>query len=256
MINFDLPWNPSRLEQRIGRIDRIGQEKDVLIFNFHLKNTVEDRVRQILETKLDIIKKQFGEDKLTDVLNLLQDEFSFDKIYIDAIAKLKEQDEELNKIADEIYEKAQEILKNDEFILPFTKFDTDAKELLNYKLNKIVQNFVFNMLKLKNIEILSYSEHKELYRFKNPYNNEELPHIFRYVTFKPDVTLDDPRMEMVNVEHPLFKLMKSDVEKMSGKGLTTALNVKINKFQGINGLWFIFKLYITNNINKEKVKFR
>jgi len=62
IINFDLPWNPARLEQRIGRIDRIGQEHDALIFNFHLTDTVEDRVRQILENKLVKIKDLFGED--------------------------------------------------------------------------------------------------------------------------------------------------------------------------------------------------
>ena len=79
MINFDLPWNPARLEQRIGRIDRIGQKHNSLIFNFHLTDTVEDRVRKILKEKLERIKKQFGDDKYADVITFLQDEFSFDR---------------------------------------------------------------------------------------------------------------------------------------------------------------------------------
>ena len=48
MINYDLPWNPMKIEQRIGRIDRIGQTKDVRIFNFILEGTVEERVHSIL----------------------------------------------------------------------------------------------------------------------------------------------------------------------------------------------------------------
>ena len=57
MINYDLPWNPMRIEQRIGRIDRIGQEKDVLIFNFMLEGTIEERVREVLEGKLIVSLK-------------------------------------------------------------------------------------------------------------------------------------------------------------------------------------------------------
>jgi len=89
MINYDLPWNPMRLEQRIGRIDRIGQEHDVKIVNFQIKGTVEQRVRDVIESKLAVIKAEFndGEDKLSDILSTLDEEFSFDKIYIDAVIK-------------------------------------------------------------------------------------------------------------------------------------------------------------------------
>ena len=45
IINYDLPWNPMRVEQRIGRVDRLGQESDrILVFNFTLTDTIEDRV--------------------------------------------------------------------------------------------------------------------------------------------------------------------------------------------------------------------
>ena len=48
IINFDLPWNPMRLEQRIGRIHRLGQEKDVKIYNFAIKGTVEEHVMKLI----------------------------------------------------------------------------------------------------------------------------------------------------------------------------------------------------------------
>ncbi len=66
IINFDLPWNPMRLEQRIGRIHRLGQEKDVKIFNFATKDTVEEHVMKLLYEKINLFEKVIGE--LDDIL--------------------------------------------------------------------------------------------------------------------------------------------------------------------------------------------
>lgn len=52
LVNYDMPWNPMRVEQRCGRVDRIGQEKNVHIYNFILEGTVEKRVREVIEEKL------------------------------------------------------------------------------------------------------------------------------------------------------------------------------------------------------------
>lgn len=54
IINYDLPWNPMKIEQRCGRVDRIGQQRDVHIYNFIVGDTVENRVREVLEIKLEI----------------------------------------------------------------------------------------------------------------------------------------------------------------------------------------------------------
>ncbi len=253
MINFDLPWNPSKLEQRIGRIDRIGQKKDVLIFNFHLKNTVEDRVRSILETKLSLIKHQFGEDKFADVLDLLQEEFSFDNIYMKAIAKLEKQEEELKSISEKIYNRAREILEKDDLLLPFSNFNKDPNEFLNYKLNKMIKQFVFNMLKYKKVDVQTYKDNNNIYRFKNPYpSSPGKTSIFRKIAFDPQID-DSPNINMVNISHPLFVEMKDEMYSNNSLGSTTAMRINIGKFQGMRGLWFIFKLVVTNNINRNKV---
>ncbi|MBM7650458.1 SNF2 family DNA or RNA helicase [Bacillus ectoiniformans] len=66
LINFDLPWNPMRLEQRIGRIHRFGQTKDVHIYNFSIKDTIEDRILQLLHEKISLFEQAVGE--LDDIL--------------------------------------------------------------------------------------------------------------------------------------------------------------------------------------------
>lgn len=70
IINFDLPWNPMRLEQRIGRIHRLGQEKDVKIYNFATKDTVEEHVLKLLYEKINLFEKVIGE--LDDILTRLE----------------------------------------------------------------------------------------------------------------------------------------------------------------------------------------
>ncbi|RIK30872.1 MAG: helicase SNF2 [Chloroflexi bacterium] len=70
LINLDLPWNPTRLEQRKGRIQRIGQKHDVVqIYNLRYKDSVEDRVHQLLSGRLQTIHSLFGQipDTLEDV---------------------------------------------------------------------------------------------------------------------------------------------------------------------------------------------
>ena len=62
LFNYDLPWNPMRIEQRIGRIDRFGQVSDtVTILNFLHKNTIDERIYERLYMRLNLIKNTLGE---------------------------------------------------------------------------------------------------------------------------------------------------------------------------------------------------
>lgn len=70
MINFDLPWNPMRLEQRIGRIHRLGQEKDVMIYNFATKGTIEEHILKLLYEKINLFERVIGE--LDEILTKLE----------------------------------------------------------------------------------------------------------------------------------------------------------------------------------------
>jgi hypothetical protein len=82
IVNFDMPWNPMRIEQRIGRVDRIGQKHVVRAINFVLEDTVEHRVRQVLEEKLEVIAQEFGVDKAADVMDSVEADPIFDELFV------------------------------------------------------------------------------------------------------------------------------------------------------------------------------
>lgn len=74
LINWDIPWNPNRLEQRMGRIHRYGQKENVLVFNMVASNTREGQVLERLLTKLDKIRESMGDDRVYDVIqDVLED---------------------------------------------------------------------------------------------------------------------------------------------------------------------------------------
>ena len=81
IINFDLPWNPMRIEQRIGRLHRIGQTRDVFIFNLSLKETIEDYILEILDNKINMFEMVIGE--IDPILGQLGEDRDFEDIIME-----------------------------------------------------------------------------------------------------------------------------------------------------------------------------
>lgn len=82
MVNFDLPWNPMQIEQRLGRIHRIGQERDVLLTNLVNRGTVEERILQALEAKINLFELVVGE--LDMILGRVEDDLDFESFVFNA----------------------------------------------------------------------------------------------------------------------------------------------------------------------------
>ena len=82
LINFDIPWNPMAIEQRIGRIDRIGQTREVFIFNLVTAGTVEDTVLQILDEKINMFELVVGE--VGAILGEIDEQQDFSTLVLDA----------------------------------------------------------------------------------------------------------------------------------------------------------------------------
>jgi SNF2 family DNA or RNA helicase len=81
MINYDLPWNPMRIEQRIGRIHRFGQEKEVQVYNFCATGSIEDYILEILDRKINMFELVVGEIDM--ILGHLQGEQEFSEMVYD-----------------------------------------------------------------------------------------------------------------------------------------------------------------------------
>lgn len=102
IINYDLPWNPMKIEQRCGRVDRIGQQRDVHIYNFIVGETVENRVREVLEEKLSVILKEMGVDKYSDVLDSEVAECDFTDVYMRSIGHASQVEKNLYPVEAEM----------------------------------------------------------------------------------------------------------------------------------------------------------
>jgi SNF2 family DNA or RNA helicase len=85
MVNMDLPWNPMQIEQRLGRLHRVGQEHDVLLTNLVARGTIEEQVLRVLEAKINLFELVIGE--LDMILGRVADDFDFESTVFDAFVQ-------------------------------------------------------------------------------------------------------------------------------------------------------------------------
>lgn len=144
IINYDLPWNPMKIEQRCGRVDRIGQQRDVHIYNFIVGETVENRVREVLEEKLSVILKEMGVDKYSDVLDSEVAECDFTDVYMRSIGHASQVEKNLYPVEEEMKQqltnaqKYKDVIREEKDLIKLvgteSNFDVDSalRTMLTY----------------------------------------------------------------------------------------------------------------------------
>jgi len=264
-INYDLPWNPMRLEQRIGRIDRIGQKaQKIRILHFICENTIEDRVLDKLYDRINIFKYSIGdiEEILGDEINqlsvdLLNPNLTEKQIEdrveqkIEAMALKKMDLEELEKKAslsdefsDIIYNNINRANSNKRYIMPEELLQyTEDFFKLNYFGSKIEINDNYSVL--INLSTEAALDFKDFIRSNHyrvsqlGYRNDAVLCIFNnnresYKKWKI--------YELIDINHPFIKWMKNINQNKSSSSLPcSAIKIKKEYACGLNnGLYVYF----------------
>ena len=116
IVNYDLPWNPMKIEQRIGRLHRIGQTQDVFIFNLAIAGSIEAYILKILHDKINMFELVVGE--IETILGNMGDEFDFSETVIDlwlANEKPKQLDTAFGNLGQQLLDAKHSYLKIQEF---------------------------------------------------------------------------------------------------------------------------------------------
>ena len=129
MVNFDLPWNPMQIEQRLGRLHRIGQDHDVVVVNLVARGTIEERVLSVLESKINLFELVVGE--LDMILGRVEDDYDFERVVFDAHVQSRDMDElghRLGEVGDHLARARQEYLRTRERIDSLVGGEEDGTE--------------------------------------------------------------------------------------------------------------------------------
>ncbi|MBI2326338.1 DEAD/DEAH box helicase [Candidatus Collierbacteria bacterium] len=182
VINYDLPWNPQRIEQRIGRCHRYGQKHDVVVINFvNRKNAADSRVYDLLDQKFKLFKGVFGASD--EVLGNIESGVDFEK-RIAAIYQDCRTTEEINTAFDKLQEEMDESIQNnlsDTRQTLLENFDAEVHEKLKLNLRESTMyldtynRWLWDTTRFYLGDNAEFSEHEYSFVLKNnPFPNEEI----------------------------------------------------------------------------------
>ena len=152
VVNYDMPWNPQRIEQRIGRCHRYGQKHDVVVVNFvNQSNAADRRVYELLDSKFNLFDGVFGSSD--EVLGAMDSNLNFEKRLLSIYQKCRTE-EEINSAFDELQKELESIIN--ERIKQTKKsllenFDKDVLERLKFTEegeNSLINEYVSHLWKL------------------------------------------------------------------------------------------------------------
>lgn len=245
MINYDIPWNPNRLEQRMGRIHRYGQNREVFIFNLVATDTREGRVLNRLFDKLKEIQDALGSDKVFDVLGEVLQGKSLADLMLEAAASARSMDEILSELdikVDEDYiarirENLGESLANR--YIDYTRIREMADQAREHRLiPEYTEAFFKRALDaaggkwqprtvhregkdyhLLTIESVPYAVRQIGEQDSSRKRFGQIQRRYALATFDKDISRKIPEADFISFGHPLFEALLTWVEQM----LTTTL---------------------------------
>lgn len=224
IFNYDLPWNPMELEQRIGRIDRIGQESQVIhIYNLWVYGTIEERILKRLYDRIEIFKHSIGDIEL--ILGEITQELE-KSIFNKALTLEEEskQTERIEKILDNKIEHLQQLeTQSAKFIGTDAYFSEEIKAIRSHRryitrlqLKTFLEDFLKHHAPTARLEYDDTSKTGKLHpdRHLRDFINQqgkttELSNFLTTkghikITFDSQVAFRDPKIEFINVLHPLI----------------------------------------------------
>lgn len=234
VFNYDLPWNPMVIEQRIGRVDRIGQKHQVLAYNMFTNNSVDLRVYEIIEEKLSLILHQLGIDKTGDVLDSTIDMKEVNALYLQSLLDPDKFDFTGDSWLYDIKNKLREY-KSTEGALPMVseseieyKKAADVKHSpLPYWLEKLVQQYVQINNGVYEKNFLGYNElsvGKERKR----------------IVFDAENALKNPTAEHITLQHDLTRKLLTNIVSFDANGaIPVVRSIDSDETKGYWSLWQI-----------------
>lgn len=242
VINYDIPWNPMRLEQRIGRVDRIGQNSPVRAINFVFENSVEHRVREVLEQKLAIIFEEFGIDKTGDVLDSAQSGEMFDELYINSLLEPEKVEESVDSMMKLLRNEVMEA-KNSLMVLGETENPQilDAQRVMEHPLRYWTEKMTIGYLKSQNGDAIKRKEKWDL----------TWPDGIKYSGVRFDGKAWDDKIRHLSLgDSRIINLMKNIPRYVYGEKIPV---IPIEGLKNENkGLWSLWQISITSRENVRK----